>query len=361
MKKRCADKAILREKQLLVFWSLCCAMVCFICFFVFPGALERIEYLRVTLQEIVCEGGRIVLFADESIEDKIKKVPETAEVQLEFSTDDLSVAFVDKNGCVYANSVGETTLTVSASDGTAAQFSVIVINRPLPPESELPPNHSEKLIIANAKNPLSSDYIPELAVIPKKYKTTISNMKITPETLEAYEKLFADAYAATGKEIHIFSAYRSYDRQNTLFEEDVDAAMAMGYTREEAEYIAGLETQRPGCSEHQLGNTLDIGIDFAVNYELYYTKLGRWVTDHAHEYGFILRYPADKVDITGINYEAWHFRYVGVDHATYIYEHGLCLEEYVELQAEAKKLASEYSVGMNAENYYKYLERKGLA
>ncbi len=90
----------------------------------------------------------------------------------------------------------------------------------------------------------------------------------------------------------------------------------------------------PGASEHQAGLSVDIVTlrHQVLNDAFADTKAGKWLAEHAHEYGFILRYPKDKEEITGINYEPWHFRYVGKEAAEQIYELGCCLEEYVMLQ-----------------------------
>ena len=104
----------------------------------------------------------------------------------------------------------------------------------------------------------------------------------------------------------------------------------------EAEELAADEVARPGTSEHQLGLAADITDQYYEykNESLENTELFKWMSAHCAEYGFIVRYPKDKEDVTGIMYEPWHFRYVGKEAAAYIMEHGLCLEEFVALYAE---------------------------
>ena len=101
----------------------------------------------------------------------------------------------------------------------------------------------------------------------------------------------------------------------------------------ELEAAAARIVNRPGTSEHQLGLCADITDKFyeVKTQDLEKTALYQWMYAHCQDYGFILRYPADKQDITGVMYEPWHFRYVGKEAAAYIMENGLCLEEFLDL------------------------------
>ena len=108
-----------------------------------------------------------------------------------------------------------------------------------------------------------------------------------------------------------------------------------GLDRAAAEELAADEVARPGTSEHQLGLAVDIisNAHPELNEAWAETEEAKWLTENCAQYGFILRYPPDKSDITGIVWEPWHFRYVGEDAAAYIMENGLCLEEYLEQRA----------------------------
>ena len=128
----------------------------------------------------------------------------------------------------------------------------------------------------------------------------------------------------------VCSSYRSTELQHKLFEEDLTARMNKGMSYEEAYAATAAYTMPPGHSEHCTGLAMDI-----VSY--YHQQLDtaqentaetRWLQAHCWEYGFILRYPADKTNITGIAYESWHYRYVGKEVAKYITENNLTLEEY---------------------------------
>ena len=122
------------------------------------------------------------------------------------------------------------------------------------------------------------------------------------------------------------SAYRSYNEQTYLFNRKVSQCGG-------DEAAAARIVNRPGTSEHQLGLCADITDKFyeVKTKELEKTALYQWMYAHCQDYGFILRYPADKQDITGVMYEPWHFRYVGKEAAAYIMGNGLCLEEFLDL------------------------------
>lgn len=108
----------------------------------------------------------------------------------------------------------------------------------------------------------------------------------------------------------VTSGYRSYQRQQEVY-----AASEPG------------KAQQPGASEHQTGLAFDVTVETSEGFES--TPQYSWLMQHAHEYGFIQRYPANKSDITGISYEPWHYRYVGVEAATRMYKTGQTLEEYM--------------------------------
>lgn len=142
---------------------------------------------------------------------------------------------------------------------------------------------------------------------------------------------FLAAGRAAGMDLEVASAWRDWATQETLFEDKVNRVMSeTGLEREQAEEIAADEVARPGTSEHQLGLTVDIiSNDYPWLDEGWAdTAEAAWLEEHCAEYGFILRYPPDKSELTGIIWEPWHFRYVGKEAAVYIMENGLCLEEY---------------------------------
>ena len=142
---------------------------------------------------------------------------------------------------------------------------------------------------------------------------------------------FLAAGRAAGMDLEVASAWRDWATQETLFEDKVNRVMSeTGLEREQAEEIAADEVARPGTSEHQLGLAVDIiSNDYPWLDEGWAdTAEAAWLEEHCAEYGFILRYPPDKSELTGIIWEPWHFRYVGKEAAVYIMKNGLCLEEY---------------------------------
>lgn len=145
------------------------------------------------------------------------------------------------------------------------------------------------------------------------------------------QKMMDDA-RAEGLSPVICSSYRTVERQTTLFHNEIEEYLAKGYSQEEAEIEAARWVAVPGTSEHHTGLALDIvsSNNQQLNEEQELTPEQKWLIENSYKYGFILRFPKDKTDITGINYEPWHYRYVGIEAAKEIYEKGICLEEYLE-------------------------------
>ncbi len=147
--------------------------------------------------------------------------------------------------------------------------------------------------------------------------------------VRAADKLeeFIEAARNQGLDVILSSTYRSYEDQSYLYDLKVDE-----YGEEEAQTIVAI----PGTSEHQTGLAADITDDYYdyMNESLEQTELYQWMSKHCQEYGFIVRFPKNKEDITGIIYEPWHFRYVGKEAAEYIMANNLCLEEFVAMYKE---------------------------
>lgn len=149
-----------------------------------------------------------------------------------------------------------------------------------------------------------------------------------------YDDLIAMLAACKAAGLHpvVRSSYRNQTTQKQLYENKVRQWKGYGYSDAEARKKAATIVAVPGTSEHQLGWALDI-VDASyrtLDEKQATTPTQKWLMTHSWEYGFILRYPVDKSNITGIIYEPWHYRYVGKDYAKQIYESGLCLEEWLE-------------------------------
>lgn len=136
-----------------------------------------------------------------------------------------------------------------------------------------------------------------------------------------------------GLELLICSSYRSNEKQVQLYQEKVNEYLNQGYLKDEAESKAAFWVARPGTSEHQLGLAIDIVSkdNQRLDPSQESTIEQQWLMANSYKYGFILRYPTDKSDITKIGYEPWHYRYVGKNHARKIKELDVCLEEYLSL------------------------------
>jgi len=178
-------------------------------------------------------------------------------------------------------------------------------------------NLNTETILVNKYYNLEKTYVPKnLEPISSTY--ALANMKLVNYAKEAFESL---AQAAKKENLNIvaMSTYRSYDYQVDLYNR---------YVKEDGKNAADTYSGRPGHSEHQTGLAVDVfnNKETYTNFEK--TKEFTWMQNHAHEYGFILRFPKDKVNETGYEYESWHYRYVGKKIAKYIKENNISFEEY---------------------------------
>ncbi len=179
------------------------------------------------------------------------------------------------------------------------------------------------LQLVNGWNPLPADYDYEEHLIDFG-----QGRMFDTRAAEALQNMLT-----AGKEYGLrpVSLFRAYDLQVKLFNNEVAEWKQAGYSQEEAEQKASTEVARPGTSEHHMGLVADILSDGVYSLEESFenTEAFKWLKEHCAEYGFILRYPKEKEDITGVIYEPWHYRYVGVEAATEIMSRGICLEEYL--------------------------------
>ena len=180
------------------------------------------------------------------------------------------------------------------------------------------------LMLVNWEHALPDDFaFPELTQLRNGHAV---DSRIYP----ALQAMMDDARAA-GLQPLICSSYRTWDTQERLFEQEVQNWLNRGYAREEAMDRAAMWVAHPGTSEHQTGLAVDI-VDTSyqiLDEQQESTPVQKWLMAHCAEYGFILRYPTEKSALTGVNYEPWHYRYVGIEAAKKIMENGLCLEEYL--------------------------------
>ena len=198
-----------------------------------------------------------------------------------------------------------------------------------------PPNESpdEYIVLINQANPLEpQDYVPPDLVDTEDTREGRDVQKLRLYPAMAVKAFLIEARANGFTNISITSGYRSYGLQIYLFNQEVERLRPT--QGDNAEALAATSVAYPGQSEHQSGLAVDMHSYTTADQDFGDTPGGRWLAENAHHFGFILRYPKDKTEITGIKYEPWHFRYVGRFHATKIYESGLCLEEYWERYLE---------------------------
>ncbi|MBR2812650.1 MAG: M15 family metallopeptidase [Solobacterium sp.] len=187
----------------------------------------------------------------------------------------------------------------------------ISISLPVHEKKETPWN----LLLVNSRNPLPDDYTMTLV--------TLANKEMVDERiLPDLQAMFDDA-RSQGIDLFVRSGYRSNEDQAVLFENTVREYMDQGLRHKEAEKEAEKYVMRAGCSEHATGLAVDINTN--ASGELY-----TWLSNYAYVYGFVQRYPSDKSDITHVENEPWHYRYVGKEAAKIMVQEGLCLEEYLE-------------------------------
>jgi len=178
------------------------------------------------------------------------------------------------------------------------------------------------LTLVNREHPLPDGWTVDTRALP-------NGLKFDQRAYDALTRMLA-AGEAEGLRFVVCSAYRTVAYQQSLFDAQVDKYLRQGFSRSEAEAWTAQEIAVPGTSEHNLGLAADI---VSRDYQLLdegqsQTPEQQWLMAHCWEYGFILRYPEDKSELTGIIYEPWHYRYVGREAAAEITSRGLCLEEY---------------------------------
>ena len=190
-----------------------------------------------------------------------------------------------------------------------------------------------RLILINPWNPLPEDF--EVETAHAEY-----GKMFDARAVDDLEEMMQDC-RDEGYSPLICSAFRHHDDQVRLFENDVRKLMYRGYSEEEAREETARNVAVPGTSEHEAGLAADIVYSQmqALNESQEDNGTQQWLMEHSWEYGFVLRYPEDKTEITGITYEPWHYRYVGREAAKTMYENNLCLEEYLECLKIARRMS----------------------
>lgn len=239
-----------------------------------------------------------------------------------------------KKGGSSGASQGSSTVNESVSD---VQSEDPTPSYPATGPNGLDANFSQ-LLLVNAQNPLPEDYDYEgnLTEIPTKYINGM--LKQIDKNVWPYMQAMIDAQRETETDsknwLYVRSPYRSYATQKMLFTQETNKWLKTGLSSEEAETKAATVVTRPGTSEHNTGFSADFNI---AEDSFESTPMFTWMQEHAADYGFVLRFPKDKQEITGITYESWHYRFVGINNAKEMNRLNMCLEEYVEYMKNKKK------------------------
>ena len=190
-------------------------------------------------------------------------------------------------------------------------------------------------------SPLASDFEPQHLIEYQGVKLRSDAHKAFLEMLSAM-----DADGISG--LRLQSAYRPHSYQSAIFDQRVKELMQKGMAKEAAVYQASQSIQYPGASEHQTGLALDVSVSGTLTQSFAETNAGQWLDENSHNFGFIIRYPESKTDVTRIIYEPWHLRYVGNPHASMMKKMDLTLEEYWSHMPELKT----YMVWEDDNDYY---------
>lgn len=223
-------------------------------------------------------------------------------------------------GAVRTEEIPET--TEAAPNFLPKDMASILVNTDSVPLDTIP---GSLTVLVNRDYLLPSSYTPAHLVAPNirfSFDSMEEKRLMRKDAAKALKKMFRAAEKEKGILLYGVSGYRSYERQRQIYLRNVSLR-----GRKATDTVSAL----PGSSEHQTGLTMDISttrINCALTQEFGRIKEGRWVAKNAHKYGYIVRYPQGKANITGYHYEPWHIRYVGIRTATYLYENNLTLEEY---------------------------------
>lgn len=227
----------------------------------------------------------------------VTMLPENAENKSEiWESSDTKVATVNKYGNITGVGEGECTVTVTSADNPEVSAKVKVTVKGDANEV----TYIKGILIANKTYSLPSTYNPG----------------VDPDATAALNEMIAAA-SREGIRLYQISGFRSYSTQQTLYN---------NYVARDGKAEADRYSARPGHSEHQTGLAFDLN---SLEQSFGETKEGKWLAANCWKYGFIIRYPHDKENVTGYMYEPWHVRYLGKENAKAVYESGKCLEEYL--------------------------------
>ena len=238
--------------------------------------------------------------------------------------------FQSRNGLDMDGAAGNATLNMLYSENAQGKVRDDLGEKPYVTQDGLP-------LLVNLNQPFPDGYVYYDLVVMNQYcdqsivKIKYDNMLAEKEAVDALLSMLQAAKQDGIRNWQISAACRTVTEQKRLMNSRVNSYVKNGMSKKKAQSAARQTVAEPGCSEHHLGTCFDItvpGVSFAG------TKQHKWLLEHCWDYGFILRYAEDKTKITGFTAEAWHYRYVGREHALAMKDQNLCLEEYVEMMRQ---------------------------
>lgn len=262
-----------------------------------------ITYIKVTDIEV---DSKIEVLQHQVLNFKIKYTPTTATLK-EVTYDNIGDAFVIRNNNLVSRKTGEYKITLNVKNSNIKKEVTVIVNENKPKiEVKDGITYVNDILIVNKTYSLPKDYDPGT---------------LNKEALDAYN-IMKEAALKDNIKLWIASGYRSYDTQDELYND---------YVKIDGKEKADTYSARPGYSEHQTGLAMDLNI---VDSSFEGTPEAIWLENNSYKYGFIIRYPKGKEDITGYKYEPWHVRYLGIDLAKSVYDSGLTLEEYLNIDSK---------------------------
>ncbi len=242
---------------------------------------------------------------------------------------DYTLTVSDACRLAYSNDVPATLPDISGID-TSTQPDMEFISDLSAYEKYMDPENADEYIrLINTEHPLGKDYIPPDLTNISDTRKDRKAVQMREYAAKALDAMFIEMRANGFTDVSVTSAYRSYDYQTQRFNDTMNNYMK-SYNRDTAYAKTAAEIALPGCSEHQSGLCADLHNLPAASQSFESKEAYKWLVAHCADFGFILRYPKDKEDITKIIFEPWHYRFVGRYHAKRIMQSGLCLEEYCE-------------------------------
>ena len=263
------------------------------------------------------------------------KMPSTVEIKNGYCLISLSILKSISHGINIVTNQNETTIQIEGNVFMIAKDFEVKYDTDISEYLEYIHSTDEYIYtLVNKQNPVDKTF-PEdqdaLIEIPAKYrKTDVIYLHYIAE--KALEAMMQDMFALGYNDTYVTSAYRRYDKQQQIFDKYVNDLVNQGMSYDDAYAEVLKDTALPGQSEHQTGLCVDLTTKsiMTVDNRFADTEVFAWLQHNAWKYGFVLRYPEDKVNITGYSYESWHYRFVGFEVAKIMHQTGLCYEEYIE-------------------------------